>query len=100
MSFEKLAELTVKCLNTGESQPIPEDVLAGMKVELRESISANACACMGPVGDCPCIRRQKSLPVDIPETHISETLWNLLTDEEKNTVNEIKRRALGRYFAK
>lgn len=59
-----------------------------------------ACACIGPAGDCPCVRRQKGLSVGIPETHISESLWKLLTDDEKNTVNEIKRRALGRYFSK
>jgi len=51
----------------------------------------NACACVGPAGDCPCVRREKGLTVDIPETKISDDLWNLLTDQEKQTVNEIKR---------
>lgn len=59
----------------------------------------NVCACVGPAGDCPCVRREKGLAVDIPETKISDDLWNLLTDEEKQTVNEIKMRALGRFLS-
>lgn len=62
--------------------------------------SFNACACMGPPGDCPCIRQQKGLPVQMQEVQISEDLWNLLTEDEKKTVNDIKYRALGRYLTK
>mgnify|MGYP000996395160 CR=1 FL=1 len=96
-AFDKLAELTVKCLNTGETQRIPDSLLEEMRQEMRQ---VDACACIGPAGDCPCIRRANGLPVDIPETHIHESLWKLLTDEEKTTVNEIKQRALERYLSK
>jgi hypothetical protein len=54
---------------------------------------------MGPAGDCPCLRRQRGQKVEITETFISPSLFALLTDEDKNTVNEIKRKALGLWMA-
>ena len=50
----------------------------------------SACACMGPAGDCPCIRRSKGLSVPITETYAFPGYWNFLTDAEKNTINELK----------
>lgn len=58
-----------------------------------------ACACMGPPGDCPCIRREKGLPVEITETTISPELFSLLSDDDKNTINQLKFKAFGIYFA-
>lgn len=55
---------------------------------------------MGPAGDCPCIRREKGLPVPITETYVSKDVWDSMTDEEKNTINEIKLRAAMRYIFK
>lgn len=55
---------------------------------------------MGPIGDCPCIRREKGLPVPITETFISPQLFDLLPDEDKRTINELKHKALGLWFAK
>ena len=61
----------------------------------------SACACMGPAGDCPCIRRSKGLPVPITEAYVSPDAWNYLTDEEKTTINELKMTAAMRsIFAK
>jgi len=58
----------------------------------------SACACMGPAGDCPCIRQSKGLPVPITETFISPQLFALLSDEDKRTINELKLKALGLYM--
>lgn len=60
----------------------------------------DACSCTGPVGDCPCLRRQKGLPVVVQEVMISPALWELLTEDEQRTINEIKYRAMGRYLAR
>lgn len=53
----------------------------------------SACACMGPIGDCPCIRRSKGLSVPITESYVSSDAWDYLTDEEKITINELKLQA-------
>ena len=55
----------------------------------------NICACMGPAGDCPCIRKNKGLKVEITEAHISPKLFALLSDEDKNIINNLKSKALG-----
>lgn len=55
----------------------------------------NACACMGPVGDCPCIRKSRGEKVEITETQISSELFSLLSDEDKETINNLKHKALG-----
>jgi hypothetical protein len=55
----------------------------------------NLCACIGPAGDCPCIRQAKGLPVPITETYISAELFALLPDEDKQTINDLKSKALG-----
>ena len=53
---------------------------------------------MGPVGDCPCIRRAKGLPVPIVETYVSPDVWASMTEEEQTTINEIKLRAAMRFI--
>ena len=58
------------------------------------------CACVGSPGDCPCVRLQKGLPLELQEVQISESLWNLLAEDEKKTVNDIKYRALARWLNK
>jgi hypothetical protein len=55
---------------------------------------------MGPAGDCPCIRRSKGLPVPITETFIAPALFDCLSDEDKNTINELKHKAFGLWFCK
>ncbi len=56
---------------------------------------------MGPIGDCPCIRRSKGLPVPIHEAYAAPGWWDHLTDEEKETINELKlTAALRSIFAK
>ena len=56
----------------------------------------NFCACVGPEGACPCILGEDS---KITEINIAADVFDLLTTEEKNQVNELKMRAFGRYFA-
>lgn len=57
-----------------------------------------ACACIGPVGDCPCIRRAKGLPVPITETYISPELFALLPDGDKEAINRLKLKAFGLFM--
>lgn len=52
------------------------------------------CACIGPVGDCPCIRRARGEKVAITETHISASLFALLPEDDQNTINALKHKAL------
>jgi len=52
------------------------------------------CACIGPVGDCPCVRLTRGEKVGITEVHISPILFSLLSDEDKNTINSLKGKAL------
>lgn len=59
----------------------------------------NACACMGPVGDCYCIRKQKGLPIKITETFISHDIFDLLSDEDKRTINNLKSKAFFTYMS-
>lgn len=58
----------------------------------------SACACIGPAGECPCIRKQKGLPIEITEAHISKEIFSLLPDEDKNTINQLKHKAFGLYI--
>lgn len=55
----------------------------------------SVCACMGPAGNCPCIRRQRGEKIEITETYIAPTLFALLSDEDKMTINNLKWKALG-----
>lgn len=57
-----------------------------------------ACACIGPVGDCPCIRRAKGLPVPITETYVSPDLFALLPDGDKEAINRLKQKAFGLFM--
>ena len=61
----------------------------------------NACACIGPAGDCPCVRQMRGERIEIKETYVSPEAWDYLTDEEKTTINELKLdAALRMIFAK
>ena len=56
----------------------------------------SACACMGPPGDCPCIRQAKGMPTPATEIYIANSLFQLLTEEEKLIINNLKMKALAR----
>lgn len=55
------------------------------------------CACIGPVGDCPCIRTEKGLPVKITETYIAPEVFDCLSDDDKQTINDLKLKAFFSY---
>lgn len=55
------------------------------------------CACIGPAGDCPCIRTEKGLPVKITETYIAPEVFDCLSDEDKQTINDLKLKAFFSY---
>lgn len=58
-----------------------------------------ACACLGPPGNCPCLRVSRGQPVPITETFLSPELFSLyLTDEEKTVINDLKLKALQRFL--
>lgn len=56
------------------------------------------CACVGPVGDCPCVRQSRGEKVEITESQISADLFRLLPDEDKRMINSLKVKALGLYL--
>lgn len=58
------------------------------------------CACIGPAGDCPCIRTEKGLPVKITETYIAPEVYDCLPDEDKRTINVLKMKAVALYIRK
>jgi hypothetical protein len=58
-----------------------------------------ACACMGPPGDCPCLRKARGQKVEITETFIAPDIFATLSDEDKNTINAIKQKAFFTWFA-
>ena len=58
------------------------------------------CACVGPIGDCPCVRLEKGLKVEITETQISADLFAMLPDADKVTINNLKHKALGIYMGR
>lgn len=58
----------------------------------------SACACLGPLGDCPCLRKQRGQKLDITETYVSPEIFNLLSDEDKTTINELKQKAFFAYM--
>lgn len=60
----------------------------------------SACACMGPPGDCPCLRQARGQKVPVTETHISPDLFALLPEEDKETINALKMKALALYLTK
>lgn len=57
------------------------------------------CACIGPAGDCPCIRKQKGLPIEITEAYVSKEVFSYLPDADKNIINQLKHKAFGLYIA-
>lgn len=60
----------------------------------------SACACMGPPGDCPCIRQARGLPVPITETFVSKAIWDCIPDADKEKINKIKQEAFFAWFVK
>ena len=61
----------------------------------------NLCACTGASEDdpyCLCEMEKRGLKQTISETWISREVWNLLSDEDKNTINSLKTKALSIYF--
>lgn len=60
----------------------------------------SVCACMGPPGNCPCQKAARGEKIAIAESHISADLFELLSDEDKNTINDLKAKALGIYLTK
>jgi hypothetical protein len=58
----------------------------------------DTCACLGPQGDCPCIRAEKGLKQKITETFISQDIFDLLSDEDKQIVNSIKQKAVAKFL--
>lgn len=55
----------------------------------------SACACMGPPGNCPCIRQARGEKLPITEIYIAPDLFELLPDSDKETINNLKMKALG-----
>lgn len=58
----------------------------------------NICACIGIVGGdpyCPCEMKQRGLECYIPETYIDKDIWDCLSNDDKRTINELKRKAFG-----
>lgn len=60
----------------------------------------SACACIGPVGDCPCDRERKGLPQIIHESFVSKEVFACLPDEDKRTINNLKFKAVSMYLVK
>ncbi len=61
----------------------------------------NVCACMGVIGNdpyCPCEMKRKGLKVTITETYISPDVWNFMSDEDKETINNLKTKAAFAYM--
>lgn len=59
----------------------------------------SVCACIGPIGNCPCIRKSRGEKIEITETYIAQSVFNCLSDEDKNTINNLKMKALNLYLA-
>jgi len=58
----------------------------------------NLCACIGAIGNdphCPCKMEELGLKCTITETYINKEIWNCLSDEDKNTINDLKQKAFG-----
>jgi hypothetical protein len=55
----------------------------------------SVCACMGPPGNCPCIRQARGEKIPVTEIFISPDLFDLLPENDKQTINELKMKALG-----
>lgn len=54
----------------------------------------SVCACVGPQGDCPCIRAQRGEQPEITETFISPDVFALLDKADKLMINSLKRKAM------
>jgi hypothetical protein len=54
----------------------------------------SACACMGPIGNCPCLKAQRGEKVQATEIYISQDLFSLLSEEEREMINRLKVKAL------
>jgi len=61
----------------------------------------NVCACMGRIGNdpwCPCEMERKGLEVTITENYISPELFQMLSREDRQTINRIKSKAFGMFI--
>jgi hypothetical protein len=58
----------------------------------------NPCACIGPAGDCPCVRAELGLPPRIFESVISTEIWNLMPAEDQKIINDLKLKAVFNYI--
>lgn len=61
----------------------------------------SACACMGPTPTtCPCALQARGEKVPIKEAFISPDVFALLPEEDQQTINALKLKALDLYFRK
>lgn len=56
----------------------------------------SACACMGPIGNCPCVRRQRGEVLPPDDVFISGKALATLTYEELRQFEDLKMKALSR----
>lgn len=57
-----------------------------------------ACACVGPIGNCPCIRKNNGETLRVDEIQISKEVFDYLSDDEKRKINDLKQIAINRYL--
>jgi hypothetical protein len=50
---------------------------------------------MGPPGNCHCIRQARGEKIPVTEIYIAPSLFDLLPENDKQTINELKMKALG-----
>jgi hypothetical protein len=54
----------------------------------------SACVCRAPIGNCPCLKAQRGEKVETTEIHILPDLFSLLSEEEREIINQLKVKAL------
>ena len=57
-----------------------------------------ACACIGPVGNCPCIREARGEKLPPSSCYIAGDVLACLTPEELKQFEDLKMTALSRYI--
>lgn len=63
----------------------------------------HACACIGNIGNdpyCPCLMEQYGLKTTITESYISPEVFQVLSDADKTTINDLKCKAVIMYIGK
>ncbi len=53
----------------------------------------SVCTCIGPIGNCPCIRRARGEVVISPEPYISNDVWESMPEEDRKTITDLKFKA-------